>query len=279
MCKLSACRIKVIKISLFLFCFQTALPAVSAEHQAGKKNWLPEVAEVRQDIQISKELIQEIKSKPPFVNIEKKKIWDFSDDKAHENNNADNEWISDLIALIAIAVEATLWLLPLLLGLYLYRYREYCFNLLKGNGLKPDHTQIPDTLFGLDIREKSLPENIEKAACELWQNNHYRDAVSLLYRASLANLYKLYKFDLSRGATEQDCMRQILTIENISAQLNCGENVTEETDADLQRIDYFKSLTDMWVGVAYAHQTPADEDFKTLCVGWNKLFAKSGGEI
>lgn len=262
-------------LTLLLFWFNISLSmAMSDTPDTEEKNWVPEVADARQDIQSSKAVIEEVKSKEPFVNIQQKRIWDFSDDEEPEVTDVDYLWLSDLFGFLAIIIEAALWVLPVLLLLYLYRYREYCLNLLQGRGFKRDQHEIPETLFGLDMRQKSLPDNIEDVARALWQDKNYREAVSLLYRGSLVSLFKQYKFELSPGATEQDCIRQIELSEKNKSHT---QNAVVDYQYSQSRIERFKHLTGLWIEIAYAHRQPEESVFALVCNGWNQLFADNGG--
>ena len=199
---------------LVLACNSSVLLAMSDIDQAEKVDTAPAVSSERLDVENSKSLISEIKSKPPFVDKQHKKVWNFQDnDKDEEESssdvNPDLEWLTTLISFISMLVEAALWLIPLIVLFYLYKYRSYWLNLLQGKSFKPEVPDMPDTLFGLDIRQESLPDDIEQTARQLWQQKKYREAVSLLYRGSLVALFKQYHFELAPGATEQDCIRQI----------------------------------------------------------------------
>lgn len=248
--------------------------AMSDEPVSEETDWVPEVAEARLDIQASRSVIEDVKSKEPFINVQQKKIWDISDEDESEedfDDETDSLWLTDLIGVLAMVVEAALWVIPVLLILYIYRYREYCLNLLQGKGFKRDQDIIPETLFGLDIREKSLPDNIEQEASLLWQHKKHRDAVSLLYRGSLASLFKQYKFELSPGATEQDCIRQI-ELSQQNETVGESQQAQDQETRSLQRIAHFKRLTNVWIETAYAHRVPAESAFLSVCNGWNQQF-------
>lgn len=272
--------------AIFFVFFLLSSSISMAESNAEKmqeKNWVPEVSESRQDINISKSVIEDIKSKEPFINIQQKKIWDFDDEEEIDDlSDTDYLWLTDLFGLIAMVVEAALWVIPVLLVLYIYRYREYCMNLLQGKGFKRQQSDIPETLFGLDIRQQSLPDNIEQVAKELWQQKKFRDAVSLLYRGSLSSLFKQYKFELSPGATEQDCIRQIEIIDKVKSDIVSSnpdsiKNNSSEAVNGLQRIEHFKRLSRVWIEIAYAHRLPSESIFMSVCNGWNQQFADDGG--
>ena len=261
-----------IALNIVLLCLISLsdLSADSFDNLSNKSDLMPDVAEKRQDIEVSKSVIKEIKLKEPFINIQEERIWSFFDDEDElDDEVGDNAWLSDLIEFVAIFIEAALWLAPVVLALYVYRYRDYCMSILTGKSLRVSKSEIPDSLFGLDITEKSLPDDIEGVAFNLWQEKMYREAVSLLYRGALASLFKQYKFNLSRGATEHECVRQI-----VSTHLHSADNVH-----DRQRIEHFKQLTNVWIDVAYAHRIPAEATFESICTGWNKLFVdiRDGG--
>lgn len=233
----------------------------------------PEVSHNRKDIDDSKVVIVEIMSEKPFVFIKEEKIWNFEKtDKEDPEVSPDIAWLTGLISFLTMLIEAVLWLVPLIVVFYLYRYRDYWLNLIQGKGIKQDNTDLPQTLFGLDIRQESLPENIEKAANLLWQESHHREAVSLLYRGALAALFKQYRFDLPAGATEHDCIRQLE-----SNTYNVNISINENTRAIInERTDQFKKLTDVWVSVAYAHRLPDSIVFDEICNNWNHYFTNDG---
>lgn len=254
----------------------------AVDDQAKKNNWRPEVAESRQDVQTSKSVIEEVKSKEPFINIQQERQWDFSqedDEETDSDFNPDLLWLGGLINFLAVIVEAAFWIIPLLVLLYLYRYRDVCMNLVQGKGFKRTQTEIPDTLFGLDMRQKSLPDNIEKESMLLWQDKKYREAVSLLYRGSLVSLFEQYRFELAPGATEQDCVRQIDLSEKNQQNINTHANKDLPADSKgvntQQRISHFKRLTNIWIEIAYAHRMPTEERFQAVCDGWNENFSEN----
>jgi len=257
--------------TLFINSFNNAYSDEAKDEEPIDKR--PEVSQSRKDIDDSKIVISEIMSDKPFVFIKEEKIWNFeTDQKQDPELNPDMAWLTGLVSFFTMLIEAVLWVVPLIVVFYLYKYRDYWLNLIQGNSLKKDSTDLPQTLFGLDIRHESLPENIEKAASLLWQESHHREAVSLLYRGALAALFKQYRFDLPAGATEHDCIRQL---ESSSAKVKVSTN--EKTQSDIsQRTDQFKKLTDVWVSVAYAHRLPDKVVFDEVCNNWNHYFSEDG---
>jgi hypothetical protein len=260
--------------SIFLndvFADNAVVDSVAAEHKVDAH---PPVHVERRGINDSKSVIKEIISNEPFINIKKEKKWHFidSDENKEDDDTLDDldiAWPGAMLGFITVIIEAALWLLPLVIVFYLFRYRKYWLNLIQGKRYKKDEVELPDTLFGLDVREESLPDDIEQAASELWKNKQFREAISLLYRASLTAIFKKYKFTLASGATEEDCIRQL----NISSQQDLKKHPEAiDTAYITQRNKHFNSLTQVWISVAYAHHIPDDAVFYRLCKNWNHLF-------
>ncbi|RDH84004.1 MAG: hypothetical protein DIZ80_07670 [endosymbiont of Galathealinum brachiosum] len=232
----------------------------------------PAVFSERKEIEESKSIINDIISNEPFTDIKEEKIWSFEETEKQEDIDVDPDlgWLSDAVRFISMIIEAALWLVPVLIIFYLYRYREYWLNLIQGNGLQKDEQVLPETLFGLDIRKESLPDDIEKVAQQLWQQNKYREAVSLLYRGSLSVLFKQYRFELPPGATEQDCIRQLQLNSRSGAEVEI--HATDSAFVE-ERIERFTRLTNEWVSIAYAHRFPHDHVFSEICNDWNQYFS------
>ncbi|HED35356.1 MAG TPA: hypothetical protein ENJ08_14265 [Gammaproteobacteria bacterium] len=255
----------------------SAMSDDSELEQKDEEKWLPEVRETRADIGKSKTVITDIKAKEPFVNIVQEETWFFDQDK-DKKGKEDQEYDFDfynvfesMLAIFAMLVEAAFWIVPVVIVFFLYRYREYWLNLVQGKHSGESEQQLPETLFGLDIRQQSLPDNIEQAAQQLWQQGKHRDAVGLLYRASLSMLFNQYKFELSAGATEQDCIRRLeLITEQTEKEIHA--DILHEQDFTA-RLSHFKRLTEVWIRVAYAHQMPSETNFRQISDNWNQLFA------
>jgi len=233
----------------------------------------PDVNESRKNIEESKLVISDILSKKPFVYNKIEKIWSFKkEEKTDQQINPDMSWLTELVSFITMLVEIALWIIPVIVIFYLFRYREYWLDIIQGKKSKKDTSDIPETLFGLDIRQQSLPDDIQAEAHLLWQSTLHREAVSLLYRGALAVLFKQYRFDLPAGATEHDCIKQLeRTTDNVTVSLN--ENELYRQTLLLRQ---FRKLTEIWVSVAYAHRIPDDVVFNEVCNNWNTHFTKDG---
>jgi len=233
-----------------------------------------EVPNAVQTIDNAKKIIQEIKSAPPFVNMKKNEVWSLKEQSVEFENEITLpdfgfSWLSHVISFIVMFIEVLLWLFPLLVVFFLYRYRAYWLGLIKPAQHKSSHSVLPETLFGLDIAENTLPDDIESTLNQLWLNKKYREAMSLLYRSVLIALFSQYKFNLPPGATENDCLIQLVDLlqSNKVKPIEVADSLVLD-----EKIKQFKLLTDTWVKVAYAHQFPDDTDFNRLCLYWKPSF-------
>ncbi len=130
----------------------------------------------------------------------------------------------------------------------LYRYRGPLSRLV---GSESQETS-PEVLFGLDVRPQSLPPDVPAQVLKMWDKGAYRDALSLLYRASLSRLIDRYQVKFRASHTEAECAALVSArgIESLST--------------------YFLQLTRVWRRLAYGHQVPAVEVVHELCQGWNQ---------
>lgn len=163
-------------------------------------------------------------------------------------------WYGELTS-IAQGLKIVLWgLFITLVATVIYRYRYWLAN-INVNRRKIQINKIsPETLFGLDITESSLPEQPANHALSLWEKEKHREALSLLYRATLARLVFSYGFYFDDSLTELECLSVINKKNHSSIHL------------------YLKQLTSTWQQLAYGHQHPENHTMEDLCRRWNLLF-------
>jgi hypothetical protein len=113
----------------------------------------------------------------------------------------------------------------------------------------------PATLFGLDVRPESLPDDLAAAAAELARAGHVLQALSLLYRGTLATLLHRDGVPLTGGDTEHDCL------DKSRARVPEGAH------------RYFAALLLAWQRVAYARREVARDQVEALCRDWPQHFA------
>lgn len=103
--------------------------------------------------------------------------------------------------------------------------------------------------------EAPLPDDIPAAARRLWQSGRERDALALLYRASVEAMTRRAHVVLVPGATEAHTLRA-------SRQLPSAEDR-----------EVFARVVRMWQIAAYAHGIPASEEFEELLLQLSQRFA------
>ncbi|MDH3534441.1 MAG: DUF4129 domain-containing protein [Gammaproteobacteria bacterium] len=159
---------------------------------------------------------------------------------------ANVDWSTDFTG---FATWLKIMLVALFVGLLvylLYRFRGPLSRL----GPAPARQAAPEVLFGLDVTPQSLPPDVPAEVMRLWAEGGYREALSLLYRASLSRLIDKYELAFRASHTEAECAALVRArgIDSLS--------------------DYFWQLTSVWRRLAYGHQLPAAEMVRSLCDGW-----------
>jgi len=97
-----------------------------------------------------------------------------------------------------------------------------------------------------DEAPQPLPDDIPSAIRRLWREGRQREALAMLYRASVETMVARTQAVLVPGATEADVLR-------VSRKLPLGEDR-----------DAFARAVRTWQYAAYAHSFPAGEDFESL---------------
>lgn len=174
--------------------------------------------------------------------------WLRKDRQPKDRRPLDLGWIGELLA--PFFKGAAVAALFAVLAWLLWRFRDQL-----GAFLRPRRRGAPlDTLFGLDIRPESLPDDVGAAAWKLWLAGEARAALALLYRGSLASLVHAHDVSLHAGSTEGDALRL------------AGRALPPEASA------YFGDLTQAWLHLAYRHETPSPEAARGLCDRWPRHF-------
>lgn len=217
----------------------------------------------------SKQNILQVLSGEDFFHVEMERKWRFKDRDAKKNSPEDVgkllQWLTKWEALSAPLRQALksfagffevgIWLLlAAALAYVVYKFRSGLLQLVHPGIRKPANKPAPDMMFGLDVREESLPDDVCQRVLQLWDNGADRAAMSLLYRATLSRLIHDFSFEFYAGFTEQECV----------------EVVKQAGPDDLSQ--YLQQLTSLWQHLAYAHRRPQREQLTVLCTGWQALF-------
>jgi len=201
-----------------------------------------------------KNIIKEIKEGEDFHKKEKResnRYRNTSDDDPlkteSEINSISSGWII-FANLLALIMEFALWIFVAVLLVFLVlRYKHLLGNTISNKKTKQTR---PKTLFGLDLDNQSLPDKPWVVARQLVLEEQYRQAVSLLYRASLIWYIENSEVLIKEGNTELECLTQIVKHVSGNSQL------------------YIKNLTHTWRAVAYAHIQPDPLELINLCDDW-----------
>jgi hypothetical protein len=214
--------------------------------------------------QASRESIKAILDAPPFKNPETVTRYRFGEEAPEpaETDEAPGwlksmfNWGAKRFETIAALIQVLLW--AALVGAVAWlawRYRERLNALVNRRPAKGQVMErpTPARMFGLDIREESLPDDVASSAEQLWSSAP-REALGLLYRALLSRLHHGFGIPLKPSDTEGQVLQRV-------------EQLQHE-----QLMAFSKHLTLHWQNVAYGHRPPPAHLQQELCDGWRGLF-------
>ncbi|WP_455913229.1 DUF4129 domain-containing protein [Pseudomonas syringae] len=221
--------------------------------------------------QASQDAIHSVLEQPPFKNPKPVSGWRIAQpkqDASHDARSAETlTWLARLVVgllnvgkTLSTLFGALLWtLVGLTVAWVIWRYRAWFATFVGKSPPKAIAPQdLPQQLFGLQVRAESLPTDVASAAERLWQQSP-REALSLLYRALLSRLLTDYQLPLRSADTEVQILARIAELKQPSLD------------------DFSHELTRHWQNLAYGHQMPPDQARQTLCADWRKLFAQGPG--
>ena len=154
-------------------------------------------------------------------------------------------------------IEVMIWLALAALIIWLITKYSHWLNWinLPAQRNKNQAVSIPNKIFGMEISKETLPNDILASFTKLVNNKNYREALSLLYRASLSAIVHNGDIDIPASATEQECAKM----------------VSSKRDENESR--FFKSLTHAWIMLAYANHIPSKDTLTYLQEGWSNHYA------
>lgn len=189
------------------------------------------------------EVIREVKSHPDFkVHTVIEKV-PKSKSFTPSRRIGDIGWLGDVFVAGVIAV------LLGLLGWLVWANR----HVFRKRGLLPGAVELRPrarVVMGMEITPESLPEDVPGAAWRLWQQGRHQEALGLLYRGTISSVVDIARVEIRESDTEGDCLRRV------------------EQAGEAAMPDYFRSLTRMWMGMAYGGNSPRDADMELLCRSW-----------
>jgi Domain of unknown function (DUF4129) len=216
------------------------------------------------DRESASELIEQVLQGDDFGHDRVVSKWRFKDwgDEEEEGAETFPQWIIDFLVwleklvgtgdgLSGVAVWLKVLLVALFAGLLFYLLRRYRGPLSR-LGRSRVRAKPAEILFGLDVTPESLPEDVPAQVMLLWERGANREALSLLYRASLSRLIDRYQLAFHASHTEAECASLVRAhgIESLSG--------------------YFWELTQVWRRLAYGHRLPPGDTVRNLCASWTR---------
>ncbi|MCX2783594.1 hypothetical protein OQJ46_11415 [Microbulbifer thermotolerans] len=179
---------------------------------------------------------------------------------------SDKEREVDWAAHIGLLAELLLWAAFIGLVAYLLlRHREQILQSLRWQRKKPETRLRPETLFGLDVRQSSLPDDVCAEVLRLWRSGDKRGGLGLLYRATLAHLIESYQFEFGDHLTESECAQLV-------RQRQARPQPEAQRPVSAALCELVQQLTVAWQQLAYAHRAPQLAQVETLCNQWQEAF-------
>ncbi|MEH6461988.1 hypothetical protein [Chitinimonas sp. JJ19] len=174
---------------------------------------------------------------------------DKDDEDKNKRQDKVPDWVADLTKALLIlgAIALVAWLL--------YRYRDR----IAGAFQQAETRKLPGEVAGMDIRPESLPDDIPTAVRKLWAEGQQRNALGLLYRATLSRLVHQYALALTQGATEGDCVR-------------LAQQAHQQGELPADTLALTQDITRIWLAAAYAQQWPSDAALDSSCSRWQQVF-------
>ena len=161
------------------------------------------------------------------------------------------KWIAGAFSWLANTARALLWVgaivLVAVLAIWIKRFLE---SRAGARSIALKFSAAPTHVRDLDIRPESLPDDIGRAALELWQRGEHRAAMALLYRGLLSRLAHVHGVPIRDSSTEGDCL------------------ALATTHLPAARSTYAGKLIRIWQRAVYGSTEPTLEEMQTLCAGF-----------
>ena len=202
--------------------------------------------EQRVDDQTFRKAVDQAYTDPLLDSKRKQTTWEKRDKtKPKETKPADLSWLSAIGTFFAFIAEWGLWIMVAILVLLLLLSMRYWLPWMRGSLRRHEPLPAEVETEALSLPE-TLPDDVPTEARRLWSQGNPRQALALLYRASVETMASRAEVALPPGATESECLRA-------SRRMPDGE------DRSL-----FARMVRVWQHAAYAQQLPAAEEFDDL---------------
>ena len=205
-------------------------------------------------VEQSKPIIADIINSKDLKGEKKTTEWRLKDLDFEKSDSTTPDGIKSISVVFATIFEYALWILLLIAVVLLYLSRDQWLHLFSSKETEEESYQAPDILFGMNVREDSLPDDIISEAKQLWQQKKARDSLSLLYRGALVRLINQENIPLENSHTEGDILK-----------------LSQKSLINKQH-QYLAQLTTQWQLIAYAHRIPMEEAMQWLFSHWQNDF-------
>jgi hypothetical protein len=121
-----------------------------------------------------------------------------------------------------------------------------------------DDLPVVKSVMGMDVTPESLPKELSEEARDAWLRGDQQLAMSLLYRGAISWMVNQGRVPIVESDTEDDCVRRVT-----------------EKQIKVDKDQFFSSLTESWVGLAYGKNLPLESEVMSMCDRWP--FNKEGG--
>jgi len=151
--------------------------------------------------------------------------------------------------------EIIIWLVVATLVIWLVNKYSHWLNwIITPSRTQRDNHSIPNKILGMDMKKESLPDDVIVKFSNLITAMQYREALSLLYRATLSAIVHRGDIDIPASATEHECSTLV------------------SNKRDKSESNFFKALTQAWIMLAYGNREPTLETLTTLRDEWSKYY-------
>lgn len=228
---------------------QEASPPAQAERAAQGVEQTKPSAPLRSQ---AKRQIMEVLKDPQFQQFETRTLIEPLHKSEPEKTRRDYSGVGAFLQLVAEILRGLVWVLlggVVLFALYWILRRLHWIQPPARSTWTP-----PETLFGLDVRRESLPQDVAAAAAQLARAGKLIEALSLLYRGALVALLHRDQIELASGDTESDCL--VKTRDRVAAPTYV----------------YLSRLLSTWQAAAYAHRIPPQPEVEQLATEWPAFF-------
>jgi hypothetical protein len=157
--------------------------------------------------------------------------------------SGDMRWLGQLFVVAAIGLMLGLIVWFVWLNRHAFRVRGGG----AGDAVLPARARV---VMGMEVSPESLPADVPSAAWMLWKQGRHHEALGLLYRGAISKVMELGRAEIQESDTEGDCVRRV------------------EGAGAAAHPEYFRGITGVWMGQAYAGRIPADDEIEALCRSW-----------